>query len=567
MLRRIWAKGGEAIVPDKALVRAAMYSGAGAETLALIRPILFMVLIDRLITSASLDTISVLVLVLAVIAVLDAWLSYRRTTRLGEAAAVTFGDAAFRFWDRHQRSLHPTGRGEGSSAAADIIPKLYGAATAHCALRYSAVVDVGAAVLTLVILAMINPWMTLIIGGALPLVLANEIRSRKARDAVNAELVASSAGLRQRIDEMLQGHPSLITTGYSGFATSYIWGSLSSATGATVNQQRYQARTLRVSSLVQTISALVILLVGAGLVSAGILTIGALIAFDMLAGQLRAKVTSVIQTSTAAKDHQPTFDRVEKILEGRRPYGLSVKGGYPKNRVRISSLSFAYAAGPAIIDQLTWEFEGGKVYAVTGPSGAGKSTLGKLLAGVLVGEGVVEYELPEAVSNPVTYLPQDAWVFGGSLYDNILLLEPTTGLDEAALIRAETAAKAAGIKNLQSLISDPGEFGQRLSGGQRQRVHLARALANPTAVLVADEPSSALDSPLKATVAFALRQKAAEGAVVLIITHDEELIGAADVVLSIAHGKLEPLDVVLNSEEHRGSRTPRLVADSADGRG
>ncbi len=533
------------------MIDAAVRVGAAAEFIALVRPVVFMLLIDRLIMSASIDTIAMLVFVLMIIAALDAWLNYLKTTRVASASAVTFGDAVFNFWTTFHATANTDGTDGRSSDAAEIIPRLYGVSTSRCSVIYTCRVEFIACVVAILVLAWLNLWMTLLLVAAIPAVLINEARSRKVRDQVSKDLVESAARMRQKVDEMIVGQPSMIQLGSSGFATSYIWSSLTASIGASVNQQRYQAKTLRISGLIQTLAALIILMIGAGLVTSGLLTVGALIAFDMLAGQIRAKVTTIVQVFTTAKDQASTFVRMDEVQSGRCGLTSEVLSGN-RNRLRCREISFAYGAGQRVIDTVSFDFEGGKVYAITGASGAGKSTLGKLLAGQLSGDGAVTYELSTPSLRPIVYLPQDAWAFDGTVEDNILLSEPGVAVTPDQKAQAREAAAAAGITNLSSLNAPVGGFGRRLSGGQKQRVHLARALAHPAAVLVADEPSSALDSNLKAIVGITLRGIARSGTVVILISHDEELTAIADEVLAVNEGKLVRVDDIFDKKSARG---------------
>lgn len=543
--------GDDRLTPEHQMIDAAVRAGAAAELIALVRPVVFMLLIDRLIMSASIDTIAMLVFVLMIIAGLDAWLNYLKTTRVASASAVTFGDAVFNFWTAFQVTANTDGTEGRPSDAAEIIPRLYGVSTSRCSVIYTCRVEFAACAVAVLVLAWLNLWMTILLLTAIPAVLINEARSRKVRDQVSAELVESASRMRQRVDEMIAGQSSMIQLGASGFATSYIWGALTASIGASVNQQRYQARTLRVGGLIQTLAALTILMVGAGLVTSGLLTVGALIAFDMLAGQLRAKITTIVQVFTTAKDQAATFVRMDEVQGGRRSLASEVLSGN-RNRLRCRDISFAYGAGQRVIDAVSFDFDGGKVYAITGASGAGKSTLGKLLAGQLSGAGAVTYELSDSSLRPIVYLPQDAWAFDGSVEDNILLSQPGIAATPDQIEQARRAAKAAGIRNLSTLNAPVGGFGRRLSGGQKQRVHLARALAHPAAVLVADEPSSALDSDLKATVGMTLRGIARSGTVVILISHDEELTAIADEVFAVSEGKLVRIDDILDKKGTRG---------------
>ena len=181
----------------------------------------------------------------------------------------------------------------------------------------------------------------------------------------------------------------------------------------------------------------------------------------------------------------------------------------------------------------------GQVLAVTGPSGAGKSSLLWALAGaqqpasgtVRLGDTVVR-DRAHAVRLGIVLVPQGNGLARTlTAYENVLV--PLLGGDRPAEEATERATQALALVGLEG---SERHLVEELSGGQQQRVALARALASRAPVLLADEPTSDLDSGNRERMLGALRAEAARGAVVVVATHDPEAAQAADGELALDEG-------------------------------
>jgi putative ABC transport system ATP-binding protein len=188
----------------------------------------------------------------------------------------------------------------------------------------------------------------------------------------------------------------------------------------------------------------------------------------------------------------------------------------------------------------------GEFVAVMGPSGCGKSTLLNLVAGldtpsdgeiVLAGEplaGKTESELAHLRRRHI-----------GFVFQFFNLLEDTSALENVALPavvagapRRRAEARARDLLDLLGLTDKAGAFPGVLSGGQRQRLAIARALANEPTLLLADEPTGALDSAGGLEVLELFRRLHADGQTILLVTHDEQVTGAAERVVRMLDGRL-----------------------------
>ena len=207
----------------------------------------------------------------------------------------------------------------------------------------------------------------------------------------------------------------------------------------------------------------------------------------------------------------------------------------PSAALRLRDVEFAYAGGQAVFCQLNLSVAPGEVVALTGPSGCGKSTLLNLLAGFLAPDaGSVQIHEHQAYPE----MSQLGYVFQSpQLFPWLNTLENVRfGLRMAGVLSA--AAQHAQAKRYLSLVglSDAAhKWPHELSGGMRQRVSLARALAPEPALLLADEPFSALDALGRRRMNEALLQRCGElGQTLIVVTHDiDEAVFMADRIVTL----------------------------------
>ncbi|HLJ57192.1 MAG TPA: ABC transporter ATP-binding protein, partial [Chthonomonadaceae bacterium] len=286
------------------------------------------------------------------------------------------------------------------------------------------------------------------------------------------------------------------------------------------------------------------------------LTQGGLMAFVFLlnalartAGDIGGMVTLANQSRAAAKR---IFDQVldidSEVQERAGAIALPKLSGH----VRFENVSFRYAAqGPDVLTDVSFDARPGEVIALVGRSGSGKSTLVDLIprfydptAGRILVDGVDVRDVQlERLRTQIGIVPQETWLFAGTLRDNIAYGNRAATDEEVR--SAAYAANAAFIESMpQRFDTIVGERGIRLSGGERQRIAIARAILMNPRILILDEATSSLDASSEALVQEAL-DGLMKGRTTIVIAHRLSTVVNADRILVIDRG------VVLESGSHK----------------
>ena len=310
------------------------------------------------------------------------------------------------------------------------------------------------------------------------------------------------------------------------------------------------------------------MLVGVFLVADGSLTVGGLVAFFATATVLRWPTESIGFLLSMTLDAKTAVQRFFEVID--EPVGIedpaspkTIKD--PKGRLEFKDVHFRYPDSPAnqpdIVNGVNLVLEPGESVALIGITGCGKTTLTALTSrlydvtsGVIEIDGVDIKDLTRTeLRSHVAMAFEDATLFSASVRDNILLgREQST---EEELREAITVAQAQFVYDLpEGLETKIGEEGLSLSGGQRQRLALARAVAAKPAILVLDDPLSALDVATEALVEEALRN-VLKNTTALIVAHRPSTVQLADKVALMQDGKVVAVgkhsDLLASNEHYR----------------
>jgi ATP-binding cassette subfamily B protein len=293
-------------------------------------------------------------------------------------------------------------------------------------------------------------------------------------------------------------------------------------------------------------SPLVILCVGAGLVMNGDISLGGMLALGALAAGFLTPLSSLVNSGFELQRLGGYVERIDDVfsteVEQRRDKVASAPA--LTGRISLRGVSFRYdAKSPLVVSEVDLDIAPGDCVAIVGRSGSGKSTLASLLLGLhRPCEGTIHYDghnLEDldlrSVRRQLGYVPQNPYIFGQKLRENIAMAEPGVSLDAV-----ELAARRASIHDdimamrmgYETIISDGGGS---LSGGQRQRVALARALVNDPALLILDEATSALDTRTERQVMDELERMSC---VRVIIAHRLSTIAFANKIVVMAQGRV-----------------------------
>jgi ATP-binding cassette subfamily B protein len=304
------------------------------------------------------------------------------------------------------------------------------------------------------------------------------------------------------------------------------------------------------SNFVNKTSSLMVVWMGAALVTNGQLTLGGMIAFRMIAGYVTGPVLRLSQIWQSFQEISLSIERLGDILnhpqeagpdELKKPSVSSLNG-----EIEYQDVWFRYnPSGEYLLKGINLHIPPGSFVAFVGLSGSGKSTATKLLprlyepekGKVLVdGMDIAKLEL-YSLRKQIGIVPQDTLLFDGSILDNITLTNPTATqeeIDEAV----EISCSKEFIESLPAKYDTKvGERGSNLSGGQRQRLAIARTILQKPSVLLMDEATSALDYQTERKVSENLMVKL-KGRTVLYVTHRLSSIVNADMIVLMGAGEI-----------------------------
>ncbi|MBQ1025654.1 ABC transporter ATP-binding protein [Micromonospora sp. C95] len=317
-----------------------------------------------------------------------------------------------------------------------------------------------------------------------------------------------------------------------------------------VAKGRLLARTSALLDLVPNLTLGTVLVAGAAAVAGGRLTIGQLVAFVSLQLMLIWPVQSLGWIIANGQEAATAADRIQEVLDTRPlivdpPVAIALARSTVRGRLRFEAVTFRYPGSIVpVLRGLDLTVEPGETVAVVGATGSGKSTLLSLVPRLhevsggritLDGHDLRELRLA-SLRGLVGVAFEEPTLFSMSVWENLTLGRPDADEDE---VRAALAlAQAEFAYDLPwGLRTRLGEQGLSLSGGQRQRLALARAVLIRPAVLVLDDPLSALDVHTEALVESALK-RVLRDTTALLVVHRPSTIALADRVALLEHGRI-----------------------------
>jgi subfamily B ATP-binding cassette protein HlyB/CyaB len=300
-------------------------------------------------------------------------------------------------------------------------------------------------------------------------------------------------------------------------------------------------------TLISKLVTVATLYFGARLVIEGKLSVGQLIAFNMLAGQVAQPVMRVAQLWTDFQQTGISVQRLGDILNSRTEVA-GAKSALPPltGRITLDEVVFRYRPdGPEALKNLSIDIAPGEVIGVVGRSGSGKSTLTKLIQRLYVPErgrvlvDGMDLALADASSlrRQVGVVLQENVLFARSIRDNIALADPGAPLNAVV-----AAARLAGAHDFITELPEGydtlvGEHGSTLSGGQRQRIAIARALISNPRILILDEATSALDYESERIIQNNMKA-IARGRTVIIVAHRLSAVRDANRIVVMERGQI-----------------------------
>jgi subfamily B ATP-binding cassette protein HlyB/CyaB len=538
-----------ALVKYRRSLRDVLIASFFIQLMALATPIFFQLVIDKVLVHQTIGTLDVIAIGLAVVLVWETALSGLRTWLFAHTTNRVDAELSASMF-RHLVAL-PLSYFE-SRRVGDSVARVRELERIREFLTSNAVTVVIDLVFTVVFFAVMFTYsltLTLIVLGSIPvyvlisLFITPPLRARLdekfRRGAENqAFLVETVTGIgtlkAMAVEPQMRDKWEKQFAGYiqTGFAVTRLanWGN-------------------HLIQVVSKLTTVAILYFGAKSVIAGELSVGALIAFNMLAGRVASPILRLSQLWQDFQQVRISVDRLGDVLNApAEPEHNPTRASLPaiKGRIEFDKVRFRYRPdAPEALRGVSLSVAGGEMLGIVGPSGSGKSTMTKLVQRLYVPEqgrvlvDGVDLALvdPAWLRRQIGVVLQENVLFNRTVRENIALADPTRPM-EAVMAASELAGAHEFIAQLphgyDTLIE---ERGANLSGGQRQRIAIARALIGDPRILILDEATSALDAESEEIIQKNLRM-IAHKRTVIIIAHRLSAVRQCHRIITVEQGEV-----------------------------
>jgi subfamily B ATP-binding cassette protein HlyB/CyaB len=536
-----------AIVKYRRLLGEVLAVSFALQLFALITPLFFQVVMDKVLVHRGFTTLDVIAFGLTVVVIFEVVLTALRSYVFAHTTSRIDVELGARLF-RHLLGLplaYFQARRVGDSVAR--VRELENIRSFLTGNALTLVLDLVFSVVFIAVMFYYSGWLTLIVVLSLPCyaaislaftpILRNRLNEKFNRGAENqAFLVETISGIDTV--KAMAVEPHWIRR-WDNQLAAYVSSSFRTATVGTFANSGV--------TLISKLVTVATMYFGARLVIDGRLTVGQLIAFNMLAGQVAQPVMRLAQLWTDFQQTGISVERLGDILNARTELS-SAKSALPRvaGRVVLEDVVFRYRPdAPEVLKGINLDIAAGEVIGIVGRSGSGKSTLTKLVQRLYVPErgrvlvDGMDLALAEASSlrRQIGVVLQENVLFNRSIRENIALADPGAPL-EAVIEAAKLAGAHEFILELpEAYDSMVGEHGSTLSGGQRQRIAIARALMTRPRILIFDEATSALDYESERVIQKNMKA-ICEGRTVIIIAHRLSAVRDAHRIVVMDKGQI-----------------------------
>lgn len=302
-----------------------------------------------------------------------------------------------------------------------------------------------------------------------------------------------------------------------------------------------------ISKFLEKLMTVTVIWVGASLVLSGDLTVGALVAFQMISGRVTGPLVQLVSLVHSYQEAALSVRMLGSVMNRPEESGLG-RGLQPviDGRIDFENITFHYIpTSPPALDRVSLTIPAGKVIGIVGRSGSGKTTLTRLVQGMYANQqGIIRVDGIDMRELDIAHLRrnmgvvlQENFLFRGTVRENIAMSKSNATFPEV-VYAAKMAGAAEFIERLpQSYDTMLEESGSNLSGGQKQRLAIARALLTDPRILIFDEATSALDPESEAIVQSNLN-RIANGRTVIIVSHRLSTLTGCDGIIVLEQGEV-----------------------------
>ncbi|MFN3748263.1 MAG: type I secretion system permease/ATPase [Sphingorhabdus sp.] len=538
-----------ALVKYRSPLRDVLIGSFFLQLVGLVSPIFFQLVIDKVLVHQSMTTLDVLAIGLTVILIFETGMSALRNWLFAHTTNRVDSELSSKMF-RHLLNLplsYFEARRVGDSIAR--VRELESIREFLTSNAVTLVIDLFFTIVFFAVMFMYSSLLTLVVVLSIPLyvaismfispILRDKLEEKFRRGAENQSfLVESVTGIgtlkAMAVEPQMRDRWEKLFSGYTniGFDVAKL-----ANTGSHLIQ------------LVSKLTTVAILYFGAKSVIAGDLSVGSLVAFNMLAGRVAAPILRLSQLWQDFQQVRISVERLGDVLNTpAEPEYNPGRASLPpiSGHIEFDKVRFRYRPdAPEALRGVSLEVRAGEMLGIVGPSGSGKSTLTKLVQRLYVPEqgrvlvdGVdVALVDPPWLRRQVGVVLQENVLFNRTVRENIALGDPTRPM-EAVMAAAKLAGAHEFILALNhgyDTVID--ERGGNLSGGQRQRIAIARALINDPRILILDEATSALDAESEEIIQSNLAS-IAQGRTVIIIAHRLSAVRQCDRIITVESGEV-----------------------------
>jgi len=537
-----------AIVRHRRVLSEVVVASLALQLFALVTPLFFQVVMDKVLAHRGLATLDVVSVGLLAVVVFESLLSGLRAYLMAHTAGridVELGARLFRHLIALPLAYFGTRRVGDSVARARELENIRSFLTGH---TLTLLLDLLFSFVFLAVMLHYSRWLTLLVLASLPVY---ALISAAATPVLRRRLERSferNAETQAMLVETVSGIDTVKALAVEAQFTRHWDERVAAQVAAGLRAQHLGTLAGESVSLVGKLVTVGILWLGARQVIEGRLSVGELIAFNMLAGRIGQPIMRLAQSWTQFQQTRVSMERLGDIINTVPEPGGAGQPALPRlaGAVEFQQVRFRYRPdGPEVLGGIDLSVAAGEMIGIVGPSGSGKSTLSRLVQRMYVPDGgrvlVDGVDLAgidiASLRTQVGVVLQENLLFRRSIADNIALALPRAGMAQVM-----QAAKAAGAHDFimalpQGYDTLVEEQGSSLSGGQRQRIAIARALITDPRILILDEATSALDYESERIVHDNMRA-IRQGRTVIVIAHRLSAVRDADRIIVMDAGRI-----------------------------
>ncbi|WP_454566069.1 type I secretion system permease/ATPase [Pseudomonas sp. AIG] len=556
------------IIKYRRLLGEVMLVSFVLQVFSLITPLFFQIVMDKVLVHHGLTTLDVIAVGLTGVMLFESALSGLRTyvfTHTASRIDVELGSKLFRHLITLPLSYFQARRVGDSVARVRELENIRNFLTGNA---ITLLLDVLFSVVFIAVMFYYSGWLTLIVLMSLPLyilvsvfitpILRKRLNDSFARGAENQAFLVETVNGIDTLKSMAV-EPQVIRK-WNNQLAGYISAGFKTQNLSTIANESV--------ALIGKLVTVATLWFGARLVIDGQLSVGQLIAFNMLAGRVAQPIMRLAQLWTNFQQTGVSVQRLGDILNTRTEFSSNARSALPpiKGRIEFDQVHFRYRPdGSEVLRGINMIINAGQVVGIVGRSGSGKSTLTRLLQRLYVPErgrvlvDGMDLALADASSlrRQIGVVLQDNMLFNRSIRENIALVDGGAPLELVMKVAKLAGAHEFILELPEGYDTMVGEHGASLSGGQRQRIAIARALMGNPRILIFDEATSALDYESERIVQQNM-QSICKGRTVIIIAHRLSAVRDADCIVVVDRGQIVEQGTHFELLAHQAGHYSRL---------